>query len=63
MGPGIFAAGKSNAGKVFLQPISGGYVKGVKTRLNALYFGHFLYRFFAIFSIKTHSLVLHFSSD
>lgn len=38
-----------------------GYVKNLKTLLNALYFWRFFHRFPAIFSIKTLSVVLHFS--
>jgi transposase-like protein len=37
-----------------------GYVIKLKTLLNALYFWRFFHRFFAIFSIKTLSVVLHF---
>ena len=37
-----------------------GYVIKLKTLLNALYFWRFFHRFSAIFSIKTHTLVLHF---
>ena len=37
-----------------------GYVIKLKTLLNALYFWRFFYRFSAIFSIKTLSVVLHF---
>jgi hypothetical protein len=43
--------------------VGSGYVKGLKTLLNALCLGRFLYRFSAIFSIKTLSVFYIFSAE